>query len=211
MLDFLLIIKIPMMPMKTILFLAGVAASVVVNAAPTKPFSCEMIKEKTARASCIESRTQKTEQEKVVADKIALEKAENDKKVAEEAEKARAKAEVDKRMSEFVTRVKDLIGSSLKDPDSANYIDLKILTGMDGKRTLCGKVNAKNSYGGYTGRSAFYFTEEPVKTQFYLESKIDSKDPMVLIERMSGGTAYLDLCLINSQKRAVQVVESKGN
>lgn len=43
----------------------------------------------------------------------------------------------------------------LKDPDSARFGEFK--AGRDGKGeiTVCGYVNAKNSYGGYTGQKPF--------------------------------------------------------
>ncbi|HHV68920.1 MAG TPA: DUF4124 domain-containing protein [Ochrobactrum intermedium] len=44
------------------------------------------------------------------------------------------------------------VRASLKDPDSANFNDLQHVG--DG-RALCGQVNAKNSYGGYTGFKRF--------------------------------------------------------
>ena len=49
----------------------------------------------------------------------------------------------------------------LKDPDSAKISAVKI--SADGK-TVCGLVNAKNGFGGYTGDSVFYvmaFGREP--------------------------------------------------
>lgn len=47
-------------------------------------------------------------------------------------------------------QVKDL----LKDPDSAKFKWMR-LYGLSGVETYCGMVNAKNSYGGYTGYSIF--------------------------------------------------------
>jgi hypothetical protein len=52
-----------------------------------------------------------------------------------------------------VQGITEALKSRLKDPDSAKVSGVKI--SADGK-TACGYVNAKNSYGGYTGDSAFY-------------------------------------------------------
>jgi len=47
--------------------------------------------------------------------------------------------------------VKMFITNGLKDPDSAKFRGLKMKWG-----TVCGEVNAKNSYGGYAGFRRFY-------------------------------------------------------
>lgn len=47
--------------------------------------------------------------------------------------------------------VKMFIANSLKDPDSAKFRGVKMKWG-----TVCGEVNAKNSYGGYAGYRRFY-------------------------------------------------------
>jgi hypothetical protein len=49
--------------------------------------------------------------------------------------------------------VLEALKDRLKDPDSAKISNVKI--SADGK-TVCGLVNAKNSFGGYTGDSVFY-------------------------------------------------------
>ncbi len=54
---------------------------------------------------------------------------------------------------EEVQAVTDALKSALKDPDSAKVSGVRI--SADGK-TACGFVNAKNSYGGYSGKSVFY-------------------------------------------------------
>ena len=44
-----------------------------------------------------------------------------------------------------------LVRTALKDPESATFKELNYVDG----RALCGQVNAKNSYGGYTGFRRF--------------------------------------------------------
>lgn len=41
--------------------------------------------------------------------------------------------------------------ASLKDPDSARIAGVSAARGKDGTLTVCGHVNARNSFGGYTG------------------------------------------------------------
>ncbi len=50
---------------------------------------------------------------------------------------------------------KEKVTSQLKDPESARYGEIWALNGSNGHRTVCGYVNAKNSYGGYTGEKTF--------------------------------------------------------
>jgi len=47
--------------------------------------------------------------------------------------------------------LKRIVIDSLKDPNSAEFKDLRHLEG----KALCGQINAKNSYGGYVGFKAF--------------------------------------------------------
>lgn len=51
------------------------------------------------------------------------------------------------------------VRAELKDPDSAKFRGIKALRDGEGKVTgFCGWVNAKNSYGGYTGESYFIYS-----------------------------------------------------
>lgn len=66
--------------------------------------------------------------------------------------------------------LKEAVLSRLKDPNSANFKDLQVL---EGGRALCGLVNAKNSYGGYTGFKLFVADAEGVYWQGDGSSKVD--------------------------------------
>jgi hypothetical protein len=48
---------------------------------------------------------------------------------------------------------KKALAQSLKDPDSAKFGDVRLI----GKNGACIPVNAKNSFGGYSGWKAFMF------------------------------------------------------
>jgi len=50
---------------------------------------------------------------------------------------------------------KAAVTAVLKDPDSAQFRNIVILE----SGTVCGEVNAKNSFGGYTGFDKFYYLE----------------------------------------------------
>ena len=50
---------------------------------------------------------------------------------------------------------KALVLNQLKDPESALFGEFWALKGSNGLRSICGYVNAKNSFGGYTGRKMF--------------------------------------------------------
>lgn len=51
--------------------------------------------------------------------------------------------------------IEDGIKARLKDPESARFGAIKAGRAPDGV-TVCGQVNAKNSFGGYTGMETFY-------------------------------------------------------
>lgn len=49
-----------------------------------------------------------------------------------------------------------VIKNSLKDPDSAKFADWSGYDLSNGDRVICGKLNAKNSFGAYNGYEPFY-------------------------------------------------------
>jgi hypothetical protein len=64
----------------------------------------------------------------------------------------------------FAEEVQNSVRAKLKDPDSAKFQDLRSFAEA---RVACGKVNSKNSFGGYVGYEEFsYYLEEA-----YLESE----------------------------------------
>ena len=50
-----------------------------------------------------------------------------------------------------VDEVKEAVRDRLKDPNSAQFSNVKVVEGL-----VCGEVNAKNSFGGYAGRQRFW-------------------------------------------------------
>lgn len=57
--------------------------------------------------------------------------------------------------SAFVKQAKEAITSRFKDPESARFRGLYL--SQKELPTLCGEVNAKNSYGGYVGYRGFFY------------------------------------------------------
>lgn len=70
---------------------------------------------------------------------------------------------------------KAAVTERLKDPESARFTGLQM--SADGK-VVCGKVNAKNSYGGYVGPQPF---------RYFVEKKM-----AIIVDREGISTVYLD-------------------
>lgn len=60
--------------------------------------------------------------------------------------------------------IREALRSTLKDPDSARLQKASVVTSGSEKGTFCAEVNAKNSYGGYTGYRAFTGLISPLKS-----------------------------------------------
>ncbi|WP_243077748.1 hypothetical protein [Pantoea sp. MQR6] len=67
----------------------------------------------------------------------------------------------------------DTVRETLKDPDSAKFESF-FRESSDGEGYVCGTINAKNSYGGYTGRSNFYVYIKVV------DKKIKEHGPVII-------------------------------
>lgn len=64
---------------------------------------------------------------------------------------------------EYVEITEKLVRAQLKDPDSARFRDLTLGDGG----FVCGQLNAKNSYGGYNGFTAFFFNRSSGEVFIY--------------------------------------------
>ena len=56
--------------------------------------------------------------------------------------------------------VKSTIKSTLKDPESAKFKNMRV--SIINPKVVCGEVNSKNSFGGYTGFQKFVSVGEAV-------------------------------------------------
>lgn len=61
------------------------------------------------------------------------------------------------------------VAAALKDPESARFSDWKAYRNSNGTVDVCGKVNAKNSFGGYSG-AAWFVVPESLDVQIYNNS-----------------------------------------
>lgn len=113
-------------------FIALVLAAVALPASAGGTFSCEQIKEKAVRASCI-------------ADRDAAKKA---KDTGDQAE-----VEKEKKISVATNSIRE----ALNDPESARF--RKLFVSPKG-RAVCGEVNAKNKMGGYVGFRRFIVADD---------------------------------------------------
>lgn len=68
----------------------------------------------------------------------------------------------DKGHAAFVAKAKAVVTKDFKDPEGARYRNLGVYRDTQGMQTLCGEVNAKNSYGAYVGYRSFYVLETNV-------------------------------------------------
>lgn len=64
--------------------------------------------------------------------------------------------------SALVEKAKSTITRDLKDPESARFRNLGIYKSTTGKGgvSVCGEINAKNSYGAYTGYRKFVVNDD---------------------------------------------------
>ena len=68
------------------------------------------------------------------------------------------------RDEEIIVKVKENIREELKDPDSANFRNVRILR-INQMIYACGQVNAKNALGGYTGFK--WFLASPISVGYF--------------------------------------------
>lgn len=81
------------------------------------------------------------------------------------------------RYANFSAEAKRDISRSLKDPSSAQWQDLFVSRSEGGEHlALCGEMNARNSYGGYTGFKRFFWVEGAEKFS-WLKQIEDAKYP----------------------------------
>ena len=74
---------------------------------------------------------------------------------------------------EVIEKAKKTLANSLKDPASALFpIEPYALQYPNGTVVVCGKINAKNSYGGYTGAKIFYVN--PSSSHVFIFNQTDS-------------------------------------
>lgn len=109
-----------------------------------------------------------------------------------------------------------IVKSSLKDPDSAEFQNIK---------GYCGEVNARNSYGGYTGFDKFYVVDgfpvfenrdEPLEFKLgwvahcVSDSKLNQSEKTSCASIANFSAAIVESKLVNNSKGpATNIVEGK--
>ena len=63
---------------------------------------------------------------------------------------------------EKIASAKINVRDILKDPDSAKFKDLRLVSNTEGVESVVGEVNGRNSFGGYTGFKPFCVTNSVV-------------------------------------------------
>lgn len=58
-------------------------------------------------------------------------------------------------------QARELIAYVLKEPESARYREMRAWKLSNGDIAVCGAMNARNSFGGYTGFKGLYIRFEP--------------------------------------------------
>lgn len=107
---------------------------------------------------------------------------------------------IDFNVQKFKEEAQERYVETLKDPDSAQFKDLYVIrsTHEDGKTKfaiLCGKVNAKNSYGGYVGFK-----------HFTVEAKVEG-DVLRFFNERDGGMATGSVAAAVCNKSNLERVE----
>ena len=85
--------------------------------------------------------------------------------------------------AEQVTTVQTTIRFSLQDPRAAQFGTIKGGKDQDGKVVVCGLVNAKNNFGGFTGMT---FTGELEPSGFKVGALGDITDVSLAIQQVCG-------------------------
>lgn len=75
----------------------------------------------------------------------------------------------------FIEAGKEAVAARLIDPKSAEFRSLKVYL-EDFRGVLCGEVNGKNRYGGYTGFSYFVATRVELTKEDIWFIKLDSNE-----------------------------------
>lgn len=156
-------------------------------------FTCEKIKDKATRASCIESRVEK---EKINAEEVKVNDLDN-----------------------FVRKSKESLIRNYLDPSAAQFTNLVVVDDTKDKlRHLCGRVNGKNSYGGYIGALMFTVTwsnlepSQPAIVKIWTEG--DGERKRASNERISSDPRFLEANKLEKRatmyEDAIKMLEALG-
>lgn len=86
---------------------------------------------------------------------------------------------------QWTLRGQEAVRRMLKDPDSAEFRNVRFHQGKDGVPMTCGEVNSKNSFGGYGGFQRFISAGRDELT--YLSEQMDASDFAEVWNRFCAG------------------------
>lgn len=95
----------------------------------------------------------------------------------------------DKPSQKVERMVKEAVREQLKDPQSAQFDSLDTFV-IGGRRTTCGQVNAKNSYGGYVGKTLFW--THGTENEITIVRLASESDQQFLMERCNKGLMLVE-------------------
>lgn len=106
------------------------------------------------------------------------------------------RANINQPAAELEARAKTTIVADLRDPSSAEFSDIQV-----GKHCVTGRINAKNSFGGYVGYRNFYYDDSRNVGQ------IEPEEELVLtkLDRLKGVVAGADFNGAMSDCRAKDI------
>lgn len=95
------------------------------------------------------------------AERAAYERMTPEQKAAFDARKKSEQAEADLKSAAYaaIELAKIKVRAALKDPDSAKFGSVSAKQTPAGGIIVCGSVNSRNSFGGYTGDSSFIWSQ----------------------------------------------------
>jgi len=76
--------------------------------------------------------------------------------------------------ADLISAAKVAVANGLKDPQSAQFKNARLVAFQEGA-VVCGEVNGKNSYGGYTGFKKFAATSEAALIDQTSSSQADAR------------------------------------
>lgn len=90
--------------------------------------------------------------------------------------------------SKVIEEAQEAVRYGLKDPASAQFREVRLVSYRGDGRVVCGQVNAKNSYGGYVGFKRFIASSKTATIEH-----TDNRYPQIAADSNAGITAACSL------------------
>ena len=87
-------------------------------------------------------------------------------------------------------KVKTAVAEKLRDPDSAEFRDIKV-----GETIACGEVNGKNGFGAYSGFSKFVYADGVVLMEPTEPVRFNVADQTIFYEKQTQFFRLMQRCL----------------